>query len=491
MVGTTTGQVFLGLTTQCARCHDHKSDPFPTADYYRLLAFFRGVRRYSPRTASRPLAAPSAKDLAALAETHKKLEVVAAQIKAIEDALVPHLAGVERDDFLQSDQNRYEIIEKHVPKDVSKADYARYQTLNRQKTSLERTRPQALCVTESGGSPAETFILNRGKSEVAGPGGRARFPLGDRRPLRPRSPNRNQRCQIVGPSTRPGRVDRQSFESLDGPGDGQPDLAAPLRPGDRPVGQRFRLQGDAADPSRIARLAGQRVRRPRVVAQGDASPDRDLERLPDVLPARPQGPGERPRERPTLAVRPPEARGRGGPRLDPRCLRQPQRRRRSGGPSIYPKIQREVLVGQSRPGSGWGQSTPEEQARRSVYIHVKRSLAFPLLASFDAADVDASCPVRFATTQPTQALGLLNGEFLNDQAASSPPPSGPGRATTPPTRVRMVLRRATQRDPSLARSSEASSSWPGCKAEARARPSESLAKFCLLALNLNEFVYLD
>ena len=59
----------------------------------------------------------------------------------------------------------------------------------------------------------------------------------------------------------------------------------------------------------------------------------------------------------------------------------------------------------------------EEEARRSVYIHVKRSLAVPLLAVFDAADTDSSCPVRFATTQPTQALTMLNSEFLNKQAA--------------------------------------------------------------------------
>ena len=39
--------MFLGLTINCARCHDHKIDPIPQADYYRLLAFFHDVRRYS------------------------------------------------------------------------------------------------------------------------------------------------------------------------------------------------------------------------------------------------------------------------------------------------------------------------------------------------------------------------------------------------------------------------------------------------------------
>ncbi len=36
----TTGSAFLGLTVGCARCHDHKFDPIPTADYYRMLSSF-------------------------------------------------------------------------------------------------------------------------------------------------------------------------------------------------------------------------------------------------------------------------------------------------------------------------------------------------------------------------------------------------------------------------------------------------------------------
>ncbi|RPI76217.1 MAG: DUF1549 domain-containing protein, partial [Planctomycetaceae bacterium] len=39
----TTATVFLGLSFQCARCHDHKYDPFSQTDYYRLFAFFNNV----------------------------------------------------------------------------------------------------------------------------------------------------------------------------------------------------------------------------------------------------------------------------------------------------------------------------------------------------------------------------------------------------------------------------------------------------------------
>jgi hypothetical protein len=38
----TTSRGFLGLTVSCARCHDHKYDPIPTADYYSLYGVFAG-----------------------------------------------------------------------------------------------------------------------------------------------------------------------------------------------------------------------------------------------------------------------------------------------------------------------------------------------------------------------------------------------------------------------------------------------------------------
>jgi mono/diheme cytochrome c family protein len=40
---TATSGAFLGLTINCARCHNHKFDPIPTEDYYRLRAAFEGI----------------------------------------------------------------------------------------------------------------------------------------------------------------------------------------------------------------------------------------------------------------------------------------------------------------------------------------------------------------------------------------------------------------------------------------------------------------
>lgn len=40
---STVGSAFLGMTLGCARCHDHKFDPIPQKDYYRLLAAFARI----------------------------------------------------------------------------------------------------------------------------------------------------------------------------------------------------------------------------------------------------------------------------------------------------------------------------------------------------------------------------------------------------------------------------------------------------------------
>lgn len=50
---STTGEAFLGLTVGCAKCHDHKFDPIPQRDYYRLAAVFAGVR-HGERTLGAP-----------------------------------------------------------------------------------------------------------------------------------------------------------------------------------------------------------------------------------------------------------------------------------------------------------------------------------------------------------------------------------------------------------------------------------------------------
>lgn len=161
------------------------------------------------------------------------------------------------------------------------------------------------------------------------------------------------------------------------------------------------------------------------------------------------------------------------------------------GPGFYPTISKEVLAGQSQPGSGWGNSSPEEQARRSIYIHVKRSLVTPLLSVFDFPDTDISCEARFITTQAAQALALLNGDFMNGQAAAFAERLRRDAPNDVRKQVALAIelalcRPATEKD--IERGVQLIETL---KTEHQQSSEAALTGFCLYVLNLNEFAYLD
>ena len=84
------GQTFLGVTANCARCHDHKFDPISQTDYYRLKAALDGVRH-----GNRPFATPSeirARDerLASLKASIAELD---SQLAALESAVRARVAA--------------------------------------------------------------------------------------------------------------------------------------------------------------------------------------------------------------------------------------------------------------------------------------------------------------------------------------------------------------------------------------------------------------
>jgi hypothetical protein len=87
----TIGRAFLGLTVGCARCHDHKFDPVPQADYYALAGILastrtlEGTRLNNPAVsgwALRPLGADGEKLLAARAGYERDLEKLHSALQA-------------------------------------------------------------------------------------------------------------------------------------------------------------------------------------------------------------------------------------------------------------------------------------------------------------------------------------------------------------------------------------------------------------------------
>jgi hypothetical protein len=161
------------------------------------------------------------------------------------------------------------------------------------------------------------------------------------------------------------------------------------------------------------------------------------------------------------------------------------------GPPMYPELSAEVLASQSQPGNNWEKSTPDQQARRSIYIHVKRSLPVPMLSVFDFPETDSSCEARFLTVQPGQALTMLNSQWMQQQAQSL--------LERLQREVGDDLRRQAERCLELVTGVTA---MPEDVAELvilveRLKVQETLSDtaarrgMCLVALNLNQMIYLD
>jgi Protein of unknown function (DUF1553) len=165
--------------------------------------------------------------------------------------------------------------------------------------------------------------------------------------------------------------------------------------------------------------------------------------------------------------------------------------RKAGGPSVCPPLPKEVLAGQSRPGEGWPTSPPDESARRSVYVQVKRALLVPILATHDQADTDSSCPVRYTTTVPTQALGMLNGDFTREQAAAFADRLRLEAPNDLAGQVRRAIGLTTGRTPGADEVQKDAAFVREVQTRDALGEREALADYCLLLLNANEFIYLD
>jgi hypothetical protein len=89
----TVGRTFLGLTLGCARCHDHKFDPLPMADYYSLAGIFKSTKTMDTfsvvaRWHERPFASKEAQ------EKQRRHQETCAERKAL---LQTRRAAVQRD----------------------------------------------------------------------------------------------------------------------------------------------------------------------------------------------------------------------------------------------------------------------------------------------------------------------------------------------------------------------------------------------------------
>jgi mono/diheme cytochrome c family protein len=161
------------------------------------------------------------------------------------------------------------------------------------------------------------------------------------------------------------------------------------------------------------------------------------------------------------------------------------------GPPVHPPLPEEVLQTQSVPGRGWPKQTTTETSRRTIYVHVKRSLSLPLLAEHDQAPTDTPCAMRFVSTVPTQALGLLNSAFMDEHAALLAARLSKEAGQDTESAIRHGLKLALQREPHASEVLSLRKAHTAFIKEAGLSADDALRRIALILLNLNEFIYIE
>ncbi len=152
--------------------------------------------------------------------------------------------------------------------------------------------------------------------------------------------------------------------------------------------------------------------------------------------------------------------------------------REMGGPPVFPPLAPEVVASMNK-GIWNKQEDGPSVWRRSVYIYRKRGLPFPFFEVFDLPDQNTSCGWRNVSTVPTQALTLLNDEFVLRQAKLFADRVKEAAPADPARQVDVAYRLALGRPPD---SEERRTTIEFVK-------THELADFTHVLFNLNEFLY--
>lgn len=173
-----------------------------------------------------------------------------------------------------------------------------------------------------------------------------------------------------------------------------------------------------------------------------------------------------------------------------------------GGPSVFPPISAEVLAGQSVPGNGWKPSPAEQAARRTVYVFVKRTLMLPELEVMDFPNTNQSCGERPVSTVAPQALSFLNGDFAAEQARHFAKRLAEQEGSSTAGQVESAYRLSFGRPPTdeelgvvtefLAKQEAQIIADAAANSQTVENPRHrALEALCLVLLNANEFAYIE
>src|SRR5688572_18630022 len=167
----------------------------------------------------------------------------------------------------------------------------------------------------------------------------------------------------------------------------------------------------------------------------------------------------------------------------------------AGGPPFFPSLP--VSVHEEVKRVGRWTLTKEEPAtwRRSIYAYWKRARKHPIFEVFDQPDTMVACDRRNITTVPTQALTLLNNEFvlLQSQHFAARVRQAGG---SPAAQIRTAYLIALSRDPSPRESADNLRFLQQQRAHHDGKAGGdadllALTDLCNVILNLNEFLYVQ
>jgi cytochrome c553 len=419
---STTGNVFLGLTLGCARCHDHKYDPLPQEDYYRLLAIFNNTERREV-----PLVAG-------------KIELTAA---------------------------------KKLTKTPLKSDAITF-------------------LTDTSAKPRTTNLLWRGNHEQRGPEVQPGVPaaLGE----------------AVFPVPASGAT--TGFRTRLADWIAAPDNPLTYRVLANRLWQHHFGRGIVATPSNFG-VSGERPTHPDLLDWLALEIIRHEGRLKPihrmlVLSATYQQASHTSAH---LAQVDPQnlwlARM-NKRRLEAEAIRDGilavsgKLNREGGGPGIKPRMHPDLLAASKR--NQWPNVPKEgpQHWKRSIYVYIKRQLLLMMLQLFDAPTSNQSCGRREESTVPTQALILMNDDFVSDQAGYLADRILAEAKADPAARVEQAFQLALSRSPSAARIEQATA-FLAQREQAYRKDGKlqaesarlALTDLCHVLFNSNEFLYVD
>lgn len=543
LVGATTA-TFLAQTVRCARCHDHKFESFKQRDYTRLLAVFEPLKRPQDGRTDLDRIVGTADELAAYRQAVEQADALAADLRRQFDESEWNVAqrlaaaGVLVSAPADSTPDAGQAAMGEQPDEAWPADaLAAFATAPSERTDaqqelVKKYRSKLRGVIEAQGTAEEKSGLEELRRQIE-----------DADASRPPEPAKAYIWYEESPQAPPAHVFQRGDprQPLDEVGPGVPAILvdAPLPPPTPAAdssGRRRQLAEWLTRPDNplTARVMVNRIWQHHfsdglvgsendfgIMGQPPTHPElldwlaaefvergwsiKQMHRLMLLSNTYRQSwtPNDAAQKRDPendLLWRWSPRRGEAEVLRDSILATSGRLNRQAGGPSIYPEISEAVMASQSRPGNGWSKSEPDQAARRSIYVFVKRTLLLPEFEVLDFPDTNGTCEQRQVSTVAPQALTFLNGQFMYEQArhfagrleqeaaddaarverafllALSRPPTESERAS--------VLEFLAQQQQQI----QSDAQTAGQTADGARR--QALEAFCLVLFNTNEFAYM-